>query len=37
MPQPLELTGISGGVLLERCQMHTLLHAGPGGVVLGVK
>jgi hypothetical protein len=37
MPQPLELARSSDGVLLVCCQMHTLLHAGPGGVVLEVE
>jgi hypothetical protein len=37
MPQPLELARISSGVLLICCHMHTLLYAGPGGVVLEVE
>jgi hypothetical protein len=37
MPQPLELVGSSIRVLLVCHQMHTLLHDGPGGVVLEVE
>jgi hypothetical protein len=37
MPQPLNLTGGGSGTLLIRCQMRTLLHAYPGGVVLKVE
>jgi hypothetical protein len=37
MPQPLEFVRRSGGVLLICCQMHTLLHVGPSGVVLEVE
>jgi hypothetical protein len=37
MPQPLNLTGGGNGTLLVRRQMHTLLHACPGGVVLKVE
>jgi hypothetical protein len=37
MPQPLELARRCGGVLLVCCQTHTLLHDGPGGVVLEVE
>jgi hypothetical protein len=37
MPQPLNLVGGSGGTLLVRRQMRTLLHACPGGVVLKVE
>jgi hypothetical protein len=37
MPQPLNLSGGSSGTLLVRRQMHTLLHAYPGGVMLKVE
>jgi hypothetical protein len=37
MPHPLNLTCGSGGMLLVCCQTHTLLHAVPGGIVLGVE
>jgi hypothetical protein len=37
MPQPLELVQSSCGVLLVCCQMHTMLHASPSGVVLEVE
>jgi hypothetical protein len=37
MPQPLNLAGGSGGTLLVRRQMHKLLHACPGSVVLEVE
>jgi hypothetical protein len=37
MPQPLELTQSSSGVLLVCRQMHMLLHDGPGSVVLEVE
>jgi hypothetical protein len=37
MPQPLNLSGGSSGTLLVRRQMHTLLHACPGGVMLKVE
>jgi hypothetical protein len=37
MPQPLELTRSSNGVLLVCRQMHMLLHDDPGGVVLEVE
>jgi hypothetical protein len=37
MPQPLELTRSSGGVLLVCHQTHTLLHDGLDGVVLEVE
>jgi hypothetical protein len=37
MPQPLELTESSSGVLLVCRQTHTLLHDGPDGVVLEVE
>jgi hypothetical protein len=37
MPQPLNLTGGGSGTLLIRRQMHTLLYACPGGVVLKVE
>jgi hypothetical protein len=37
MPQPLSLAGGGSGTLLVRHQMHTLLHAYPGSVVLKVE
>jgi hypothetical protein len=37
MPQLLNLTVGGSGTLLVRCQMRTLLHAYPGGVVLKVE
>jgi hypothetical protein len=37
MPQPLNLTGGSGGTLLICRQMRTLLPGCPGGVVLEVE
>jgi hypothetical protein len=37
MPQPLNLTGGGGGILLVRCQTRTLLHGRPSGVLLEVE
>jgi hypothetical protein len=37
MPLPLNLMGGGSDTLLVRCQMRTLLHACPSGVVLEVE